>query len=146
MSIGWPFQRVATAKAKLSTFPASFETALVRPLLMKPSLGRDIVSHSRPLLHLTFLGKVLERIAAMQLIKHMRMHGLCEWHQSESHCFHSTEAVLIKVQNDLLRALDTGCSVFLVYLDLFSAFDTLNNTILLRRLEESVGMSRMALQ
>jgi hypothetical protein len=50
------------------------------------------------------------------------------------------------VQNDLLRAVDSGGGVFLVLLDLSAAFDTLDHNILLRRQEESVGLSGVALQ
>ena len=38
---------------------------------------------------------------------------------------HSTETVLIEVQNDILSALDAGSSAILLMLDLSAAFDTI---------------------
>ena len=47
---------------------------------------------------------------------------------------HSTETALIKVQNDILSALDAGSSAILLMLDLSAAFDTIDHDILLSRL------------
>ena len=47
---------------------------------------------------------------------------------------HPTETALIKVQNDILLALDAGSSIILLMLDLSAAFDTIDHDILLSRL------------
>ncbi len=57
---------------------------------------------------------------------------------------HSTESALIRVLNYILLEVDNGNCVSLVLLDL-SAFDTLDHTILLKRLEWCVGVSGVAL-
>ena len=70
----------------------------------------------------------------------MQAHALLyENHQDAYRCHHSKESALIKVYNDLLGALDNGCGVFLVLLDLSAAFDTMD--ILLDRLD-SLGVVR----
>ena len=115
----------------LVSSPTDFKASLVRPLLTKPFLDRDVQSHYRPLSILAFLGRVLERTAEVQLTEHVMTHGLYERHQSAFHCFHSTETALVKVQNDLVRAIDDDCGVFLVLLDLSSVFDTLDHELLL---------------
>ncbi len=127
-------------------FPSSFKSALVRPLIKKPTLDPDILRNYRPVSNLAFISKVLEKVVSAQLTSHMRTHGLYEKHQSAYRCYHSTETALVKVQNDLLRAVDSGGGVFLVLIYLSAAFDTLDHNILLRRLEESVGLSGVALQ
>ena len=58
---------------------------------------------------------------------------------------HSTETALIKVQNDILSALDTGSSAILVMLDLSAAFDTIDHDILLSRLYNAYGITGNAL-
>ena len=54
---------------------------------------------------------------------------------------HSTETALIKVQNDILSALDAGSSAILLILDLSAAFDTIDHDILLSRLCNVYGIT-----
>ena len=58
---------------------------------------------------------------------------------------HSTETALIKVQNDILSALDAGSSAILLMLDLPAAFDTIDHDILLSRLCNVYGITGNAL-
>ena len=60
---------------------------------------------------------------------------------------HSTETALIKVQNDILSALDSDSdsSVILLMLDLSAAFDTIDHDILLSRLCNVYGINGNAL-
>ena len=43
---------------------------------------------------------------------------------------HSTETALLKVQSDILTALDSGSGAVLLMLDLSAAFDTIDHGIL----------------
>ncbi len=54
--------------------------------------------------------------------------------------YHSTETALLRVHNDILRALDCHRNVMLVLLDLSAAFDTVEHHILLRRLRDRYGV------
>ena len=54
---------------------------------------------------------------------------------------HSTETALIKVQNDILSALDAGSSAIWLMLDLSAAFDTIDHDILLSRLCNVYGIT-----
>ena len=58
---------------------------------------------------------------------------------------HSTETALIKVQNDILSALDTCSSAILLMLELSAAFDTIYQDILLSRLCNVYGITGKAL-
>ena len=58
---------------------------------------------------------------------------------------HSTETDLVKVQNDILSALDAGSSAILLMLDLSAAFDTIDHDILLSRLCNVYGITGDAL-
>ena len=53
--------------------------------------------------------------------------------------------LVLKVQNDILRAVDDNKSVTLLLLDLSSAFDTVDHLILLSRLSHRFGIKGNAL-
>ena len=127
------------------TFPSSFKRALVSPLIKKSTLDAQILRNYRPVSNLPFISKILEKVIAKQLTDHMKVHALYEKHQSAYRCYHSTETALVKVQNDLLKAIDDGSGVFLVLLDLSAAFDTIDHDILLNRLKSSIGLSDKSL-
>ena len=66
--------------------------------------------------------------------------------QSAYKIFHSTETALLTVTNDIMLSLDKGENVFLVLLDLSAAFDTVNHSLLLVRLQKSFGIRGTVLQ
>ena len=72
--------------------------------------------------------------------------NLHERHQSAYKASHSTETALLRVYNDILESIDKKKCVMLVLLDLSAAFDTVDHTVMLKRLEESFGISGCALE
>ena len=71
---------------------------------------------------------------------HISANELHEPLQSAYRKNHSTETALIKVTNDILRALDKRQCVFLVLLDLSAAFDTIDHQVFLSQLCMEYGM------
>ena len=118
-----------------SEVPESFKVALIVPLIKKLSLDPDVLKNFRPVSNLTFISKLVERVVAKRLNDHLVANELQEILQSAYKQFHSTETALVKVQNDLLMALDSEGGALLVLLDLSAAFDTIDHGTLFRRLE-----------
>ena len=96
--------------------------------------------------NLPFVSKLLEKTIARQLADHKTKHSLYGKYQSAYHVGHSTETALIRVQSEILEAMDNGKCVFLVLLDLSAVFDTVSHDVLLSRLESKNGISGKALR
>ena len=60
--------------------------------------------------------------------------------QSAYKKLHSTGTALLRVHDDVLRTVDRGCTVVLLLLDLSAAFDTVDHSLLLHRLNTQFGI------
>ena len=129
---------------KTGVFPESFKHAVVTPILKKPSLDCEELKNYRPISNLQFISKILEKIVAIRLTDFLTCNSLYEPLQSAYRKFHGTETALMCVHTDIMQALDNKLAVYLVLLDLSSAFDTIDHDILIHRLE-SLGFRGSAL-
>ncbi len=100
----------------------------------------------RPVSNLTFLGKLMERIVALQSVDHLEANNLMDIFQSAYRKYHSTETAILKVQNDILMHLDISDTDILVLLELSAAFDTFDHDILFMRMEKRCGIKGTALK
>ena len=130
----------------LGVVPSSMKRALVRPLLKDSSLDPEEISNYRPVSNLSFLSKVLEKTVNKRLDTHLENNALLSDSQSAYRKHHSTETLLIKVQNDILESLDHGYATILVMLDISAAFDVVDHQRLLCRHEELFGIKGIALK
>ena len=128
------------------TFPSHFNHSLVIPLLKKPSLDCNILKNYRPVSNLSFISKILERIVYFQFLNHITANKLIDKFQSAYKPGHITETVLIRIVNDILHAIDNGNLSLLTLLDLSAAFDTIDHSILLERLQTSFGISGLPIK
>ena len=124
----------------MSHMPDSLKKAAVTPLLKKPTLNKEDLKNYRPVSKLPYIGKLIEKAAIEQMESHILANELHEPLQSAYRKNHSTETALIKVTNDILRALDKRQCVFLVLLDLSAAFDTIDHQVFLSQLCMEYGM------
>ena len=129
-----------------SVMPEKYKTSYISPLLKKTGLNPESLLNYRPLLNLPFISKVIERVVAKQLTVYLQENDLHDQFQSAFRKDHSTETALIKVHNDILCAVDRGCVVVLVMLDLTAAFETIDHAILLSQLFHRFGVTGAALE
>jgi hypothetical protein len=140
-----PVTRLINLSLSEGNFPTSFKTALVKPLLKKYSLPSDDLSSYRPISNLDFISKILEKIIHNRITSHLQSFpSICPF-QSAYRKFHSTETALLRIQNDLLLAIDQRKLSALVLLDLSAAFDTIDHSILFTRLSSTFGITGSAL-
>ena len=55
-------------------FPSSYKSAIVTPLLKKPSLDPSDLKNYRPVSNLSFMSKILEKVVVSQLMSHLNRH------------------------------------------------------------------------
>ena len=125
-------------------FQSAWKRAIIRPKLKKPNLD-PILSNYRPLSNLSFLSKLTEKAVSAQIVDHLTAHNLFPGTQFAYRKHHSTEPALLKVKNDILLNMNRQHVTLLVLLDLSSAFDTIDHTILLHRLQTHFGISNTSL-
>lgn len=113
------------------------EGSVVNPLLKKLQLDQSLTLH--------FVSKVIEKVVAIRLKSHLFKSHLNEPPQSVYHQYHSCETALVRVQNDVLLALDNNCCIVLLLLDLSAAFDTVDHHVLLQRMSSRFGINGEAL-
>ena len=137
--------KIVNSSIQTGVFPDSLKTAVVRPLLKKHNLDPSVLGNYRPISNLPFLGKVLEKTVFHQLDAFLQNNKVHNKFQSGFRKGHSTETALVKVINDLRMSADNKFVSVLLLLDLTAAFDTIDHTILIQRLEHWVGLSGTAL-
>ena len=141
-----PIARIVNMSLHQGEFPSNLKHGLVIPLLKKASLDPEELKNYRPVSNLSFLSKTLERVVSTQLNEYLLANNLHAKMQSAYRPHHSTETALLRVYNDINLALDQHSEVILVLLDLSSAFDTLDHTILTNRLETRFGLKGTVLK
>ena len=123
---------IVNASFVTGVFPEDAHFVVIKPLLKKPTLDKEDRKNYRPVSNLAFNAKVIEKCVATQFINHLNDNNLMDPLQSAYRASHSTETALLKVQNDILREVDSNRVVLMVLLDLSSAFDTVDHATLLR--------------
>ena len=126
--------------------PTCYKKALIRPLLKKPTLDSNDLKNYRPVSNLPFLSKILEKVVLHQLKNHLFQNNLTDPHQSAYRENHSTETALLKIINDAAVNADNNEITILCLLDLSAAFDTIDHTILLKRLKQDFGINGVVLE
>ena len=119
-------------------FPHQFKTAHVCPLIKKSTLDCNGLKNYRPVSNLPYISKIVEKVVAARLQKHLQDNQLYEPMQSAYRPAHSTETALVRVTTDLLCAVDKQQAVILVLLGLSTAFDAVDHAILFQRLHEEI--------
>ena len=127
---------IVNASLQSGIFPEEGKSALITPILKKPSLDAEVLGNYRPVSNLSFLSKVMEKVVAKRLRVYLEQHGYNENYQSAYREFHSTETALIKIKEDIVSAMGNRQAVLLVLLDLSAAFDTINHAKLLQILRK----------
>ena len=138
-----PLTNIINSSLLSSNFPKKWKLASVKPL--HKGGDKHLLTNYRPISLLPTCSKVIERVVHTQLTDHLEANNLVYPHQSGFRPKHSTATTLLKITNDWHQALDSGLLVGVLYLDVSKAFDTVNHSLLLKKLAQ-VGVSPPAVE
>lgn len=85
--------------------------------------------------------RIVERLFLSRVVSHVEQAPCYNRFQSAYRRNHSTETALLRMLNDAYCTADNKARTLLIQLDLSAAFDTIDHSTLLRRLENTFGLS-----
>ena len=127
-------------------FPSQLKLAHVTPVLKKAGLDDSEPCNYRPISNLSTISKIMEKIYLARLKNVIFASPNFPRHQSGFRPGHSTETALLKVFDDLVGNAEKQYATLLLSLDISSAFDTIDHTILCSRIREDFGVDGTALK
>ena len=113
-------------------FPYSWKVAKVCPI---PKVDHTTsIEEYRPISVLPVLSKVYERVILHQLCAYIDNATLYNTTQSGFRKGHSTSTILLKIRDDIIRAMNRSEVTLAILIDYSKAFDTIEHELLLTKL------------
>ena len=132
-NIAAPISILINKSIETGVFPDTLKIAKVIPIYK--AKAKDNFSNYRLISLLPSISKILEKIIHKRLYHFMELHELLYDNQFGFRRKHSTIDAVNKFVTDTCKSLDDNESTIAVYLDLSKAFDTIDHSILLKKLE-----------
>lgn len=114
------------------TFPDQFKIASVTPIPKKTSL--KTINDFRPISLLPMFSKIFEKILVQRMTKFLNKNDVLTSSQFGFRTSSSTELAVTSIYDKLLQNLDENKITCSIYLDLRKAFDSVNHSIILKKL------------
>ena len=138
-----PLTLIINQTLSTGIFPDTLKIAKVIPLYKKGD--KALLENYRPISVLPSISKIFERIIFNQINDHFTSHDLYYNGQYGFREKHSTQLAALELIDRITHELDMGNTPINIYIDLPKAFDTLDHTILISKLQH-YGITGAALQ
>ena len=123
-------------------FPQKLKIAKVVPLHKKDD--PTILNNYRPISILTAISKIFEKVMFQQIHRYFNNYNIYYSNQYGFRQYHSTELAQIELIDRVVTDMDKGKLPINIFIDLTKAFDTIDHSILLHKLNH-YGFSTIAL-
>lgn len=118
---------------KTGIVPEKFKLGKVIPIFKKEN--NLLPENYRPITLLSSLNKILEQVMYNRIYSFLIKHDILYKYQFGFRLNHSTSLALIEIIDNIMNKLEQDNYVAGIFLDLSKAFDTVDHTILLEKLE-----------
>ncbi|XP_023318096.1 uncharacterized protein LOC111694381 [Trichogramma pretiosum] len=135
--------RIFNASIAAGKYPTLWKRSTIVPLSKVPRPLSP--AQTRPIANLPHLARACDRLITEQMVAYLEDNRLLSTRQSGFRRGYSTQTALLRVVEDARRAVEDGHMTISVLFDFKCAFDTLDHTVLLRRLHE-LGFTADALR
>ena len=134
---------IVNKSLELGQFPSQLKEAIIKPHIKKSNLDTEELKNYRPVSNIHFLSKILEKLVVKRLEEHMSAYNLYDNLQSAYRPQHATETAVLKIHHDIVSGLDNGKCTVLASLDLSAAFDTVDHSIFIARIQQLYGVDNV---
>jgi len=108
-------------------------------------INEEELSNYKPVSHLSFLYKLIERAVKTRLLDHLSANHLFNTFLSVYTKFYSTESTLLAIHDFIIKSMSNQKVTALCLFDLSAAFDTIAHSILIHRLSSWFGLNGLTL-
>ena len=125
--------RLVNISFETGCFPDPLKIAKIVPIFK----GGDstILSNYRPISILPTVSKIIERLVYNRLMSHLEINNILSNNQFGFRKKLSPQSAILSMLNQTINSIERGNYVIGIFLDLKKAFDTIDHTILLKKLK-----------
>ena len=127
-------------------FPQCFNSVLVTQIIKKRCLYYNYLNNYRPVSNLFFIANIQKKLVLSRVSSYLKSRNPNSTFQSTYLPDHSTETALQKVLSDQILSQNRGNMSVLALLDLSSALQAIDHSVLVHNLHTDFGFTDTVLQ